>query len=389
MRLLFVIENDEPHASGGGYYAPFKFAQFLARRGHEVLIYAAHDFGWVAPEKGLRLVFRPTLPRSGRLLRKADKILARAADRFVLARAAAAHRPDWVLGVLKDSAIKAVAIAREAGARVANFVYETPPWLREMAGEEAYACEDNGYTRDLWERTRRAYLDSDLLFPNSALAGEWAGRWLEGHPIAAPIHPGIDPAQMPFEAGAGGEGLLYVGRLAPMKRVDDLIEACRRLTPEPPLAIVGEGPEEARLRNLAAGRPTIRFHGFVDDPALWRLYAASALVVCPSAFEGFGMPPMQALYFARPCLVSDIPIFRSVYGDRVDSFPLGDVAALAESIRRLLADPAGRARRGAEGRRFVLEQFTWAESARRIEAALAGFTPAARAVTPVVERGLR
>ena len=117
MRLLFVIDNDEPHASGGGYYAPFKFAQFLARRGHEVLVYAAHDLGWVAPEPRLRLIFRPTLPRSGRLLRRADRLLARAADRFVLARAAAAHRPDWVLGVLKESAIKAVGVGRATGAR--------------------------------------------------------------------------------------------------------------------------------------------------------------------------------------------------------------------------------------------------------------------------------
>lgn len=382
MRLLFVIDNDEPHASGGGFYAPFKFAQFLARRGHDVLAYGAHDLGWVKPEARLRLIFRPSVPRSGRLLRKVDKMLAAGADRFMLERAAAAHRPDWVLGVLKESAIKAVAVGRAVGARVANFVYETPPWLRERAGETAYEQEYTGYTRALWEATRRAYLDSDLLFPNSALAGEWAARWLDGRPIAEPIHPGIDPEEMPFAPGgpdtpaaqvtarSRAGTLLYVGRLAPMKRVGDLIEACRRLLPMPTLDIVGEGPEEARLRSLAGSRPEFRFHGFVADPTLWRLYAASDLVVCPSAFEGFGMPPMQALYFAKPCLTSDIPIFRSVYGDRLDFFPLGDVAALAAAIRRLLADPAARARRGAEGRRFVLDNFTWAESARRIETTL-------------------
>lgn len=377
MRLLFVIDNDEPHASGGGYYAPFKFAQFLARRGHEVQIHAAHDLGWVKPEPRLGLTFRPTLPRRTRILRKADKILARAADRLLLARAAAAFRPDWVLGVLKESAIKAVALGRRCGARVANFVYETPPWLREMAGEEAYAREYTGYTRDLWERTRRAYLASDLLFPNSALAGEWAARWLDGRAIAAPIHPGIDPREMPNPPAGdppGREGagsVLYVGRLAPLKRVDDLVEACMRIDPMPALDLVGEGPEATRLRALAGGRRNIRFHGFVDDPTLWRMYAATDLVVCPSAFEGFGMPPMQALWFGKPCLVSEIPIFRSVYGDRVDYFPLADVPALAASIRRLLADPAGRAQRGTDGRRFVLQNFTWEESARRIEAALA------------------
>jgi len=377
VRLLFVIENDEPHASGGGYYAPFRFAEFLARRGHDVLVYAAHDMGWVDAGSALRVRYRPALPRSSRPLRRIDKAVASICRRVLLGRAARAHRPDWVLGVFKESAIAAVAVGRRVGARVANFVYECPPWLREMAGEAAYAREYRGYTRDLWERTRRAYLDSDLLFPNSEMSRLWNTRWLGGREVAEPIHPGIDAALMPAgdpEAAAparhAGE-VLYVGRLAPLKNVDHLIAACLRIDPPPALHICGEGPEMGRLATLAAGNPRVVFHGFVSDADLWDRYRSADLVVCPSSFEGFGMPPMQALHFGRPCLVSDIPIFRSVYGGHLEYFPPGDIAALAAAVRALLADPAYRRARGTAGRRFVRERFTWQEAARRIEAALA------------------
>jgi glycosyltransferase involved in cell wall biosynthesis len=125
-----------------------------------------------------------------------------------------------------------------------------------------------------------------------------------------------------------------------------------------------------RLVALAAGHRSVVFHGFVSETDLWERYRAADLVVSVSSFEGFGMPPMQALHFGKPCLVSDIPIFRSVYGDHLEYVPLGDVDALAAAVGGLLADPDYRRARGAAGRRFVLERFTWQDSARRIEAAL-------------------
>jgi glycosyltransferase involved in cell wall biosynthesis len=380
MKLLFIVDNDEPHASGGGYYAPFKFAEFLARRGHRVSVFAAHDMGWVRESPGLRLSFRPSIPRRNRVLRKLDKMLAVACDRWVLTRAIERLRPDWLFGVLTHSAIKAAALGRRHGARVANFVYETPPWLEEMHGRETYGRENRGYARDLWERTRRAYLESDLLIPNSDLAGSYCTRWLGGRRVEDAIPPGVDPDQMPFANPAppgektrpGGRPprILAVGRLAPEKRLDTLVAAWLRLGVPADLHIAGEGPERRRLAALTGGRKEVVFHGFVSDTDLWALYRDADLVVCPSSFEGFGMPPMQALYFARPCLASDLPIFRSLYGDHLDYFPAGDAEALAAGIRRLLSDPAARERRGREGRAFVLSRFTWAEGAARIEAAL-------------------
>ena len=141
MKLLFVVENNQPHASAGGYYALFKFADFLARRGHETLLYAVNDRAWGRPSRELRIVYRPSIPRRNRALRKLDKMLAAACDRLILARETRALRPDWILGVFTESAIKAAALGRRHGARVANFIYECPPWVREKVGEERFGRE--------------------------------------------------------------------------------------------------------------------------------------------------------------------------------------------------------------------------------------------------------
>ncbi len=375
MRLFFIIDNNEPHASGGGYYALFKFAEFLARRGHATRIHAVKNFGWAVPTPGYEVRYRPRLPRRGRVLRKLDKMVSGVYDRLRLEPEVRRFAPDWILGVLTESAIKAAELGRRLDIPVANFVYETPPWVREMVGEERFDREFRGYVRHLWKRTRQAYLRSAVLFPNSTLSREYASRWLNGREIAEPVYPGVDVQQMGGADGRTGTGgraaLLHVGRLAPTKNVDLLLKAWLRLDPRPELHLCGEGPEEGRLRDLVAGQEGVRFCGFLPDPELWRLFGRCDLVVAPSSFEGFGMLPMQALYFGKPCLASDIPIFRSVYGDRIEYFRNGDLEDLVRRIQALLANIQYGAQRSEAGRQFVIERFTWNGAAETIERWLA------------------
>ena len=79
------------------------------------------------------------------------------------------------------------------------------------------------------------------------------------------------------------------------------------------------------------------------------------------------MPPMQALYFSKPCSATDLAIFQSVFGDRLEYYPLGAIDVLASRIERLLLDPDYCRMRGEAGRKFILENFTWDIAAQRIE----------------------
>lgn len=379
MKLFFIVDNNAPHASGGGYYAIFKFAEFLAQRGHAVFIYAVNDLGWVENSENLRVYYRPRIRRSNRLLRKLDKLLESTCDRWLLPRLAQKYASDWIIGVLQESAIKAVALGRFCKKPTANFIYECPPWLREIYGDDAYQASGHGYTRWLWARTREAYLASDVLFPNSELSRHYNQAWLGSMTISPPVHPGIDVAQMPFDGPsekANGRSILFVGRLVPEKNVHHLIEAWRRFPPDMVLNIAGSGPLLEWLREQAVELPNVVVHGYVTDERLWALYRGADMLVCPTQFEGFGMPPMQALYFEKPCLVSDLPIFRSIYKDYVDYYPMGDIDALAQGVLRLMGDKAYARAKGERGRRFVLENFTWQVAAATIEQQLLAFDKA-------------
>jgi glycosyltransferase involved in cell wall biosynthesis len=377
MKLFFVVENNQPHASGGGYYAIFKFAEFLARRGHSVQIHSVHDFEWVQPTDNLKIFYRPFVPRSKRVFRKLDKLLSRFWLRFVVNTACRSMRPDWVVGVLRESAIRAVWLGTRHEVPVANFTYECPLWTREMTTQEQFDSWYRGPVRELWEQTRQAYRASTVLLPNSQLSGRYLSRWLDGKAVGPVIHPGIDERSMPYEGydepreQDSAFRLLCVGRLERAKRVDLFVRAAQRVQQDIIVDIVGDGPEKEMLLRLSGKDKRIRLHGYLPDNRLWELFRTCYLVVYPTEFEGFGMPPMQALYFEKCCLASDIPVLRSIYGERIEYFRVGDEDELVSSIERLLEDGAYRQRRGREGRRFVLDNFSWELAAEKIEKALA------------------
>jgi glycosyltransferase involved in cell wall biosynthesis len=380
VRLFFIVENDQPHAAGGGFYAIHKFAEFLSLRGHDVFVFGVHDMRWVKRSARFAQMYRPSLNRNGRLKTRLDGWLSGLCARWLLPRAMRRFHPDWILGVLTHSAVKAEALGRSYRIPVANFIYECPPWMQEVWQPEVFRIGfEDALTQRLWAATRAAYLGSRVLFPNSELSRRHNTAWLGGKAVAEPIYPGIDPGQMPASVAAGSEPicldpqrkhLLYVGRMAESKNVHHLIAAFLRLGPDAVLHLCGTGSDVEKFKVQAGGSPRIRFHGFVPDDALWSLFRQCSLLVYPTGFEGFGMPPMQALHFGKPCLASDLGIFRSIYGDLLEYFPPGDVDALTQAMQRLLGDPDYCRRRGEAGRLYVDTNFTWARAAETIEVSL-------------------
>jgi glycosyltransferase involved in cell wall biosynthesis len=81
----------------------------------------------------------------------------------------------------------------------------------------------------------------------------------------------------------------------------------------------------------------IRFTGHLANDALKTLFTRSALLVQPSFYEGFGIPPLEALFCGTRALVSDIPVLREIYGDfPVVFFRTGDANDLKEKLMALL-----------------------------------------------------
>jgi glycosyltransferase involved in cell wall biosynthesis len=141
---------------------------------------------------------------------------------------------------------------------------------------------------------RRLVHRADRMLSSSSWAADEIAR-LEGRRSEV-LHP---PVRTDFFTVAERERrhLLFVARLVPHKRLEDVIEAFRSLDDE--LVVVGHGPLLKRLPNLAP--PNVRFTGYVDDAELRELYRSSRALICPS-IEEFGIVMAEAQACGTPVI---------------------------------------------------------------------------------------
>jgi glycosyltransferase involved in cell wall biosynthesis len=186
------------------------------------------------------------------------------------------------------------------------------------------------------------------------------------------VYPGVDEEFRPGAAeeiaatrealGAPRGYLLYAGTLEPRKNLGALLDAWESLAADdpdfPPLVLAGpygwgSRALAARIARLAArdargtdepppsAVPARRLLalGHLDRARLVRIFQAASLFVYPSLYEGFGLPPAEALACGVPAVALDTSSLPEVVGDAGLLVAPGDTAALAAALGRLVADP--------------------------------------------------
>jgi D-inositol-3-phosphate glycosyltransferase len=163
--------------------------------------------------------------------------------------------------------------------------------------------------------------------------------------------------------------LLWVGRIAPIKGLDTLLDTVARLREagrDMRLLVVGgeadeptNGHETSLRRRIAAlglGE-SVRFVGPQPQSVLPLYYAAADVTVLPSYYESFGMVALEAMACGSPVIASRVGGLVTTVRDGVTGFlvPDGDVDALAERIETLVGDPELRWRLGREGVRWAAQ----------------------------------
>ncbi len=156
---------------------------------------------------------------------------------------------------------------------------------------------------------------------------------------------------------------LHVGQLRRRKNIPRLLEAVRRVNQDlgVRLRLVLAGPPRSRAVDLprlvaTLGLDGLVVHaGWVTDAELVRLYAAAALTVMPSRYEGFGLPVLEAMACETPVVAADIPALREVASDAALFVPPHDPAALAAAMASVLTSESLRADLIARGQARVLQ----------------------------------
>lgn len=164
--------------------------------------------------------------------------------------------------------------------------------------------------------------------------------------------------------------VLYVGNIKPHKNLERLIAAFASMRADGPdgLKLVVIGDETSRHPGLrqAVHRHRldkhVRFLGFQPAATLVTFYRLARAFVFPSLYEGFGLPPLEAMANDTPVVTSNVSSLPEVAGDAALLVDPYDVASIADGIRRAVTDEALRHDLIARGR-LRAREFSWARAA--------------------------
>lgn len=166
--------------------------------------------------------------------------------------------------------------------------------------------------------------------------------------------------------------ILYVGSLEPRKNIASLIEAYESLRSDNPdletklVLIGGESPLFAAVRlQIKKYHTDVIFKGFVSDAELKNYYRQAKVVAYPSLYEGFGLPPLEAMASGAPVVTSNTSSLPEVVGEAALMVSPYDCAQLAETLARVLRSRELRdemRRRGYE----QIRKFNWYRVARNV-----------------------
>lgn len=384
MRILFV--NARASAQGGIEANVRDSARALAARGHAVAL--AHEDS--QPDPAFRAAFEALFP------------LGRA-PRVALAAAARAFRPGVVyLHKVEDASRLGL---QDLGAPLVRMVHDHDLYCQRrhryelLTGDvctrpaSLVGCVRCGALverrrggplglgwRPIWERlsdlaaTRRM---DRVLVASRAMAAELDRNRIPPDRVRL-VPLGVPWADPPARRADRRPPLraLFVGQVLRTKGLDLLLRALARCRPPWRLSVVGTGPQEAEFRGVARDlgiADAVAWHGRLAPEDVTRTMAAADILVVPSYWpEPFGLVGVEGMRAGLPVVgfeAGGIPdwLEHGVTGLLV---PPADVAALAEALDRLFADPDARRRFGDAGRAAFEARFTEDRYVERLLGAL-------------------
>jgi glycosyltransferase involved in cell wall biosynthesis len=167
--------------------------------------------------------------------------------------------------------------------------------------------------------------------------------------------------------------LLYSGNVMPHKNLERIIEAFARVRQRgsDQIKLLITGSEISRYASLRRAvhrhnlHKYVRFFGFLSPETLATLYHLADAFVFPSLYEGFGLPPLEAMASGTPVLTSNVSSLPEVVDDAALLVDPYDPEAIADGMQRILSDTSLRARLIDRGH-IRAAHFSWEESVKRV-----------------------
>ena len=156
--------------------------------------------------------------------------------------------------------------------------------------------------------------------------------------------------ETPSSSNEKDNSIIFVGSIKKHKGLSTLLDAfeiCKQNNLDAKLVLIGNavnfrsGDEETAQKLESAIDKNIFFTGKISDSELKEYYRKARILVQPSLYEGFGMPPMEALICGTNVIISDLPVFKEIYeGFPITYFEAGNSKNLAEKITQVFDAPS-------------------------------------------------
>ena len=239
------------------------------------------------------------------------------------------------------------------GKRNAVLVHDLAP----VVGPQWFGRSMRAYARLVLASARRAPL---VLTVSHTVAGELAAAGVRPERVVV-VHNAVGEQFRPAGAdavaevrqrhGLAGSYLLMVGWADPRKDVATAVRAHLAAAREVPHELVVVGQQHSSFAD--AHVPTassVRYLGYVDERDMVPLLTGASALVYPSLYEGFGLPPLEAMACGTPALVSDLEVLRETAHGQAVYLPTGDVDAWSRAMLAAL---------GGDAAVPVLPPWTW------------------------------
>lgn len=229
--------------------------------------------------------------------------------------------------------------------------------------EEYHPRQRHFYRHVLGPALRAA---SAVITPSEATKARLQERYAIGAEKIRVIRHGVPVPVAPRTASPAPREplILCIGRPNPIKNIGTLLAAHRVLRRHLPVKVVFAGGQAPLLPDGAARDPDVVFRGDVSDSEKLDLLDRASVLVCPSLYEGFGFPPLEAMARGCPVVVSDTGSLPEVGGDAARYVNPRDAGGMAAAIYEVLTDGRLRERMVDRGYRRV-RTFSWEASARQ------------------------
>ena len=363
MRVMFLGQNSPDKFSGGRYHA-WMMAEAAAYMGHEVLFVTDNkpifyeDFSKFPGHREVKISRRPVLEEKGWDL------------------------PDWPCRVLvviphgKPTQYfysRAREFAEKRRARLVMINFESGNWFNALSPTKRDESQ--------WEGWKICCRGASMVLSISAEGTKHAREFYTHVPSSVLFrhcYPCINSVVADSVVGLRREKRIVVltrfdvksshkgGYILP----DLLCEAMRGYT-----LVMIMGITEQHQEFVGQVRAKARQYGIeleiltrISDEEKFRQLKRASLMLFPSFFEGFGLPPVEALYCNVPCIAFDLPVLREVSGDGLIYVERGNIAAFRKAIAKRLSVVGGD--RNGESRQRILGVARFENLADRVDAVL-------------------